>query len=163
MGSKLLGEHKEKADRICGLFFLYLLCRIYGNTAPRSGRGKCACALISERSERVVRFKSNKGSQRKRPPIGGLFCCFFVRFYAKAPSPSEARKRGNLRSKLAANIVSGRLVQGLFAFLGVKNTPLFTITPSLEPFGLEPASFKKSLKRRYLCDTIKIKKGGGVF
>ena len=64
---------QRKADRKSGLFFLSLLCRIYGNTAPRSGRGKCTCALMSERSERIVGFKHKVFLMFRReqaPPYG---------------------------------------------------------------------------------------------
>ena len=36
--------------------------------------------------------------------------------------------------------------QGLFVFLGVKNTPPFTIAPFLEPFGLEPAALREDIE-----------------
>lgn len=66
-------QTQRKADRKSGLFFLSLLCRIYGNTAPRSGRGKCTCVLMSERSERIVGFKHKVLLMFRReqaPPYG---------------------------------------------------------------------------------------------
>ena len=37
--------------------------------------------------------------------------------------------------------------QGLFVFLGVKNTPPFTIAPFLASFGLEPATLRNGIER----------------
>ena len=59
---------------LCGLFFLSLLLDFATNTAPRSGRGKGACALMSEQSERVVRFKTGRRSRQKtRQSHSGFF------------------------------------------------------------------------------------------
>ncbi|MBQ7968431.1 MAG: hypothetical protein IJ292_01230 [Clostridia bacterium] len=50
--------------------------------------------------------------------------------------------------------------QGLFVFLGGKKQPPFTIAPFLEPFGLEPETYKNILNLYNFCGIMKIKKGG---
>ena len=65
-------KKRQTAKAVC--FFLSLLLDFATNTAPRSGRGKGACALMSEQSERVVRFKTGRRSRQKtRQSHSGFF------------------------------------------------------------------------------------------